>query len=87
MYAVYILESQKNGRYYIGYTADMDSRLAQHNSGKVKSIKYLRPLKVIYTESLQTSVEARRRERYLKSLKSRTAIQQLINTRGISSVG
>ena len=87
MYKVYVLESQKNGRYYIGYTGDMEARLAEHNRGKVKSTRYLRPLKVVYTECFQTGLEALRRERYLKSLKSRIPIQQLISTGAISSAG
>ena len=87
MYMVYVLESQKNGRYYIGYTGDIEARLAHHNGGKVKATRYLRPLKVLYTESFETGLEARRRERYLKSLKSTTAIQRLVDSGGISSVG
>ena len=37
-------------------------------------------MSIAYTEAYETSTEARKRERYLKSLKSHEAIQDLINT-------
>ena len=81
-YLVYILESEKNGRYYIGFSRDIETRLLRHNQGKVKATKYIRPLRVVYTEGYESAAEARKRERYLKSLKSRTALQTLIQQRG-----
>ncbi|MDP2918981.1 MAG: GIY-YIG nuclease family protein, partial [Dehalococcoidia bacterium] len=33
MFYVYILQSEKSGRYYIGSTGDIPTRLAQHNAG------------------------------------------------------
>jgi len=82
MYKVYILESEKNGRFYIGFSADVEARLERHNSGKVKSTRAHRPFKVVYTEEYQTSTEARKREYYLKTLKSRQAIRDLITRVG-----
>ncbi len=76
----YILRSEKNGRYYIGAAKDVEIREAQHNSGKVRSTKHLRPWKVVYRESFSNFVEARRRETYLKSQKSRKAIEGLLKT-------
>ncbi|MCH8108854.1 MAG: GIY-YIG nuclease family protein [Chloroflexi bacterium] len=87
MYKVYILQSERNGRYYIGFTKDIESRLDLHNRGKVKSTRYIRPLKIVYTEDYDTATEARQREHYLKTLKSRQVIQNLINQRAISSAG
>ncbi len=81
----YILRSEKNGRYYIGAAKDVEIRLAQHNSGKVKSTKHLRPWKVVYREGFSNFVEARQRETYLKSQKSRRVIEELLKT--ISSAG
>ena len=84
--SVYVLRSEKNGRFYIGFSGDLEARLVQHNSGKVKATRYVRPMSVVYTEGYQTSTEARKRERYLKSLKSHKAIEELMN-RAISSAG
>ncbi len=86
MYSVYVLRSEKNGRFYIGYSGNLEVRLSQHNAGKVKATRYLRPMSVVYTETYETSTEARKRERYLKSLKSHEAIEDLINKGQSSAV-
>ena len=82
MYKVYILESQRNGRYYIGSTKNLESRLKQHNSGKVKLTRFIRPLNTMYAEEYDTLSEARSREAYLKKLKSSRALRELIDQRG-----
>lgn len=79
MFWVYILESLKNGSYYVGYSEDVDGRLLKHNAGKVKATRYVRPLKIIHTEVYNTSTEARKREYYIKRQKSRKFIEELIN--------
>ncbi len=40
MYYVYLLESEKDGRYYIGQTHDVSKRFIYHNSGRSVYIKY-----------------------------------------------
>ena len=80
MFYVYILQSQVADRFYIGYSEAPDRRLTQHNSGKVKSTRNFRPWKKIYQEELETELLAIRRERYLKSMKSKKFIQQLVDT-------
>lgn len=81
-YTVYILDSARNGRYYIGFTRDIEARLALHSRGKVTSTKPFRPLKIVYAEEHETSAGARKRERQLKALKSRTALRPLIQQHG-----
>lgn len=75
---VYILQSLKNGRYYIGSTGNLERRLVEHNQGKTKSIRYLTPFELKYQERYNTRIEARRREFYLKKLKSRKYLEKLI---------
>ena len=66
-YHVYLLQSQKDYGFYIGYTSKKPSeRLSQHNSGMVKSTKPRIPFKLIYTESYSDEKEAYKREWYLK---------------------
>ncbi len=77
MYYTYILKSNKNGRYYIGYTADINGRLSRHNSGVVAATKNFRPWVLFYNEKYDSENEAVRREKQIKSWKSRKAIEKL----------
>lgn len=67
MYYVYILKSQKDGKLYIGLTADWRSRLDEHQNGKVKSTKHRRPFELLFYEAYNEKSIAQRREKYLKS--------------------
>jgi putative endonuclease len=69
-YFVYILKSLKDGKLYIGQTNDVDERIKRHNSGRVGVTRNRRPLELIYREIHNSRMEAMRREKYLKSLKS-----------------
>jgi len=62
-----MLHSEKDGKNYIGYTSDINSRLLAHNEGHVKSTKARRPLILIYFEACLTMTDALRRERYFKT--------------------
>ena len=67
MYFVYVLKSNKNSRLYKGMTNDLKRRIYEHNLGKNKSTRPYRPWTLVYFESFETRVEARSREKYLKS--------------------
>ena len=67
---MYILQSELNGRYYIGSAVDVSIRLSRHNAGHHISTKAWRPWKVIYTETFDTLSEAWCREREIKSWKN-----------------
>lgn len=67
MFYVYVLQSKKDKKLYIGFTPDLRSRLQEHNGGRVKSTSYKRPLELIYYEAYKDEGIARRRERRLKS--------------------
>ena len=79
MYFVYILQSEKNGRYYIGSTNDLERRILEHNSGKTKSLKYLRPLKIVFKKTFEEEMEARNIEKRLKKLKSKIILEKIIS--------
>ena len=64
---IYILESEKDGNWYTGFTKNLRSRLEQHNNGKVDSTKNRLPLKLIYFEGCKNKDDAIRREKYLKT--------------------
>ena len=81
MYYVYILSAVSRNRYYIGYSEFPDKRLIEHNSGKVKSTRLYRPWVKVYVEKFDTELLAIRREREIKSKKSRLYIEWLIRNR------
>ncbi len=64
---VYVLKSQKDGKFYVGYTKNIQKRLEEHNSGQVRSTKERRPVKLIYWEGCISPQDATRREKYLKT--------------------
>ena len=67
MYYVYILLSEKDGKFYTGSTNDLKRRFNEHNSGQVDSTKNRLPMKLIYYEACIDEIDARAREKYLKS--------------------
>lgn len=64
---VYILLSDKDDHYYIGYTNNLRRRLEEHASGKSLSTKPRRPLRLIYFEACLNEEDAKQREKYFKS--------------------
>lgn len=78
IFFVYILQSMKDNRYYIGYTENLEKRMVFHNKGLNTSTKYRRPLKLIYSEKFITKKEALRREKEIKSYKGGNAFKKLI---------
>ncbi|MFH1171244.1 MAG: GIY-YIG nuclease family protein [bacterium] len=83
MYSVYILQSIRSRRYYIGSAEDANKRLAQHNSGGVISTRLYKPWKIVYTECFQSRSDALKREKQMKSWKKRAAIEKLIRAQSI----
>jgi putative endonuclease len=67
MWFVYLLQSKKDGTYYIGYTEDIKRRLLEHNQGKTKSISHKIPYKLIYCEIYCNKTIAIKRELELKN--------------------
>lgn len=67
MHYVYILLSEKDGKFYTGLTNNLKRRIQEHQSGNVRSIWNRRPLKLIYYEACLNEDDAEQRETYLKS--------------------
>lgn len=66
---IYILQSLRDNKYYIGETADIQARLNYHNAGKQRSTKHRTPFTLVYTETFATRTEAPQREKQIKSWK------------------
>lgn len=78
MYKVYILQSLKDSKYYIGSTCDLRRRILEHNFGKTKSLKHRRPLKLLYFEEFENRRQAVKRERQIKSCKGGNEFKKLL---------
>jgi len=78
MFYVYILQSLKDRKLYIGYSTDLRKRLKDHNSGGTKSTKTRRPFKLIYYEAHLSEKDARRREKYFKTAKGKSTLRQML---------
>src|SRR5581483_8407673 len=77
--AVYILQSESSGRFYIGCAQNPAARLAEHQRGQTFATRGRGPWNLVYQEPFESLAEARRRERQLKSWKSHRSIQELID--------
>jgi putative endonuclease len=67
MYYVYVLQSLKDQRTYVGYSDNVERRIEEHNSGRSKATKHRRPFKLLFIEKFRTAAEAKQREKYWKS--------------------
>ncbi len=67
MFYTYILQSQKDKRFYTGYTKDLKLRFENHRKGLVDSTKDRRPLKLVYYEACLNQQDATHREKYFKT--------------------
>jgi putative endonuclease len=67
MFYTYVLRSQKDLNFYVGFTKDLKLRFDQHNKGLVESTQNRRPLLLIYYEACLSQGDALKREKYLKT--------------------
>ncbi len=75
---VYILQSLKDHRYYIGETSDVEARLLFHNSGKQRSTRNRTPFRLVLVEEYPDRETALKREKQIKSWKGGEAFKRLI---------
>jgi putative endonuclease len=87
MFYTYILQSQKDGSFYIGYTQDLMQRLEKHNTGKTGYTATKQPWSLVYQEGFDTKTDAMKREKFLKAQKNRDFYVKLIASASSSSVG
>ena len=68
MFYVYRIHSLKYPeRNYVGYSADLKQRLADHNAGKSRYTSSFRPWKLVFYCAFETEDRARAFEQYLKT--------------------
>jgi len=70
MYYTYVLlctRTKAFAEFYIGYTHDLRSRVAEHRSKSVRSTKQFDAVKLVYYEACLSKKDARKRELQLKT--------------------
>ncbi len=80
MYYTYVLQSQKDSKFYTGFTQNLKLRFEQHNNGKVESTKDRRQLKLLYYEACLDRNDATQREKYLKTYHGKMFLQKRLKS-------
>ena len=63
---------------YVGMTNNLERRIYEHNKGENRSTKAYKPFVLIFKEQFATRVEARKKEKYLKSGIGKEYLKSLI---------
>jgi len=64
---VYLLQSKKNKKFYLGWTTDLLRRLGEHNDGLSLYTKSRGPWELVGFETFSNHEEAKKREKVLKN--------------------
>lgn len=76
-YIVYALASRTKNYTYVGFTSNLQVRVARHNNGGEKTTGPYAPFDLIYSESCIDRKTARKRERYWKSGIGREKLREI----------
>ena len=80
MFHIYAIKSIARNYIYVGFTEDLQRRISEHNNGYNKTTKPYSPFELIYSESVDTREEARKREKYWKSGTGKRKLKKLISS-------
>ena len=80
MHYVYVLQSEVDHGFYVGYTKDLKLRFDQHSKGQVESTRNRRPLNLIYYEACLSQDDATNREKYLKKYHGRMFLNRRLKS-------
>ena len=79
MIFLYVIKSEVNGELYVGICKDVNRRLKEHNAGKNRYTKGLRPWKVVHQENFEDWKTARQKEKYYKSGIGKEFLKRFLN--------
>lgn len=80
MFYVYVLENQIDKSLYVGFSADLKTRLKNHQEGKgARTTKIKKLWKLIYYESYLDKFDALGREKFLKGGSGRKYIKKQLS--------
>ena len=80
MYYTYVLQSERDGKFYAGFTQDLKLRFEQHNKGLVESTKDRRSLQLIYYQACIDKDDTRKREKYLKTYRGKMFLKSRLKS-------
>ena len=75
---VYILQSKRNGHFYVGSTDHFQQRMKQHQEGKIRTTRRLLPVDLVLKQQCSDIQTAKRVERKIKKFKRRDYIQKIV---------
>jgi putative endonuclease len=79
MFWAYILHSEPFDKYYIGFTHDLEKRQIAHNHSKNKGYtRRYQPWELVYSKIFDDKHDAMEFEKYLKTLKNKEALKEII---------
>jgi len=67
VFYVYVLRSESDSGFYIGFSTNLRARLRQHQNGESLATKSRGPWKLVYFEAYTEREDAEGREKFLKS--------------------
>jgi putative endonuclease len=79
MFYTYILQSDRDNKFYIGFTKDLRKRLKQHNNKEVISTSKRGKLTLIMYEAYIFEEDARSREKFFKTTKGKIQLRKQLN--------
>jgi putative endonuclease len=77
---LYILQSERSGRYYVGASDELERRIEQHNNPQNNPSRWTRgggPWKLVFAQEFSSSGKAQRAEKFVKRMKSRAFIEKI----------
>jgi putative endonuclease len=80
MFYVYILQSDVDSSYYIGFTENLEKRLEQHNNDESEYTSRKTPWQLVYYEKIELKSDALKREKFLKKQRNKDFYQRLIKS-------
>jgi len=80
MHYTYVLKSEKDNKFYVGFTKDIKLRFEKHSKGQVESTRDRRPLNLIYYEGCLSQADATKREKYLKTYHGKMFIKKRLKS-------
>ncbi len=76
MYYTYILLSENDNKFYIGFTKDLKKRIKQHINKEVISTSKRGKLNLVMYEAYISEQDARSREKFFKTTKGKMQLRK-----------